>query len=230
MSEALDDSLPRLLLFDGRERSFAGAVGALAGLGMEVALLDGNESIEPSARDVIAVVVSEPRSDSDDLGRTERIVRHLREVHDVPVLILASTVDDDFLLQEFRPGARTHRARPVGLDCAERVRSILRTGESARLVFGALEIDRQRRVARVEDRLVDLTPKEFDLLEFLASSPRRAFSRDELLTSVWRSSGEWQSPATVTEHMRRLRRKIEAQPSRPRWLITVRRIGYRFEP
>ena len=75
-----------------------------------------------------------------------------------------------------------------------------------------------------------LTAKEFDLLAFLAASPRQVFDREQLLSQVWSSSTEWQDPATVTEHVRRIRRKIEADPDNPRWVCTVRGVGYRFEP
>jgi DNA-binding response OmpR family regulator len=224
-------ALPRLLFFDDREQSFARAIGLLAELGVEVATPDGvDEGIEPSARDVIAVVVCEPRGVNHDLVRIERIVQRLREVNDLPVLILATTVDDDLLLQEFRPAVSSRCARPVALDFAERVRSILRNASSPKIGVAALEIDRERHVVRLENETVDLTRKEFELLEFLESSPHRAFTRAELLRTVWHSSGDWQSPATVTEHMRRLRKKIEKNPDRPRWLITVRGVGYRFEP
>lgn len=74
------------------------------------------------------------------------------------------------------------------------------------------------------------TRLEFDLLAKVASAPRRVFTRAELLDSVWGSNQEWQDPATVTEHVRRLRSKIEPDPSQPRHLVTVRGVGYRFEP
>jgi DNA-binding response OmpR family regulator len=77
---------------------------------------------------------------------------------------------------------------------------------------------------------VTLTAKEFDLLSFLASSPRQVFSREQLLDRVWNSSSAWQSTDTVTEHIRRLRKRIETNPDKPRWLTTVWGIGYRFNP
>jgi DNA-binding response OmpR family regulator len=64
----------------------------------------------------------------------------------------------------------------------------------------------------------------------LTASPGRVFSREELLRLVWASSSDWQDPATVTEHVRRLRLKIEADPERPRWIATLRGVGYRFDP
>ena len=75
-----------------------------------------------------------------------------------------------------------------------------------------------------------MTAREFDLLAFLASAPRQVFSREQLLRQVWDSSAEWQDDATVTEHVRRIRRKIEADPDQPRWVLTIRGVGYRFEP
>jgi len=77
---------------------------------------------------------------------------------------------------------------------------------------------------------VEVTPREFDLLVFLASSPRQVFSREQILDRVWSSSSQWQDAATVTEHVRRIRRRIETNPDKPRWIRTVRGVGYRFEP
>ena len=75
---------------------------------------------------------------------------------------------------------------------------------------------------------MDLTPKEFDLLAFLATHPRRVFSRAQLLDRVWNSSSEWLGEATVTEHVHRLRLKLEKDPSRPTLLLTVRGVGYQL--
>ena len=77
---------------------------------------------------------------------------------------------------------------------------------------------------------IEMTPKEFDVLAFLAGSPRQVFSRAQLLESVWQSSPDWQDPATVTVHVRRIRNKIEVDPEHPRWITTVWGVGYRFEP
>jgi DNA-binding response OmpR family regulator len=80
----------------------------------------------------------------------------------------------------------------------------------------------------VDGAVVALTPKEFDLLAFLAASPRRVFSRAQLLANVWDSAPEFQDPATVTVHVRRIRQKIEHDPDDPRWITTVFGVGYRF--
>jgi DNA-binding response OmpR family regulator len=82
----------------------------------------------------------------------------------------------------------------------------------------------------VNNEPIELTPKEFDLLAFLAASPRQVFSRGQLLEQVWDSSPDYQDPSTVTVHVRRLRQKIEADPDAPRWIATVWGVGYRFEP
>ncbi|MDH4309069.1 MAG: winged helix-turn-helix domain-containing protein, partial [Acidimicrobiia bacterium] len=82
----------------------------------------------------------------------------------------------------------------------------------------------------VDGKPVDLTAKEFDLLAFMASHPKQVFSRGQLLEQVWDSSAEWQDPATVTVHVRRVRHKIETDPTSPRWLQTAWGVGYRFQP
>jgi DNA-binding response OmpR family regulator len=116
------------------------------------------------------------------------------------------------------------------------VRSVLRRSagrvvdEACTLEFGALRIDTSSREVFLDDRLVALTPKEFDLLVLLARSPRQVFSRAQLLEQVWSSSPDYQDPATVTVHVGRIRQKIEANPDLPRWIVTIRSVGYRFEP
>ncbi|MBA3739029.1 MAG: winged helix-turn-helix domain-containing protein, partial [Actinobacteria bacterium] len=97
------------------------------------------------------------------------------------------------------------------------------------LVAGSLEIDRDRREVRRESNPVPLTRKEFDLLELLASHPGRTFTRAELLETVWDFAWHGDS-STVTVHVRRLRAKIEPDPSKPTHLVTVWGVGYRFEP
>ena len=82
----------------------------------------------------------------------------------------------------------------------------------------------------LDGRLVPLTPREFDLLSFMASSPRQVFTRAQLLEQVWDSSSEWQDEATVTVHVRRIRKKLEHDPDDPKWITTVWGVGYRFEP
>jgi DNA-binding response OmpR family regulator len=115
-----------------------------------------------------------------------------------------------------------------------RVASVLRRARtvapSGTLRFGDVEVDPAVREVRRAGTVVELTRREFDLLVHLASSPRQVFSRAQLLASVWDSSPEWQDPATVTVHVGHLRQKLEADPGRPRHLVTVRGVGYRLDP
>lgn len=130
---------------------------------------------------------------------------------------------DDYVVKPFSPRELVARARMVLRRSAPPV-------AREPLVFDGLVIDPgTRQVTRGED-VVELTRLEFDLLHFLASSPEQVFSRNELLKHVWDSSPEWQDPSTVTVHVRRLRSKLEPTPDQPRWVVTARGAGYRFEP
>ena len=118
-------------------------------------------------------------------------------------------------------------------EVAARVKSVLRraSGPSAPVIlsFGEVTVDLDRRRIERAEAEVELTRLEFDLLAFLVSHPNRVVSRDELLQNVWDSSAEWQDPATVTVHVRRLRQKLEHDPSQPEHILTVYGVGYRFE-
>jgi two-component system, OmpR family, phosphate regulon response regulator PhoB len=129
---------------------------------------------------------------------------------------------DDYLIKPFSPGELAARARSL-LRRSERVTPTEDEQQGVR-------IDTVTRDVTIDGRPVDLTAKEFDLLAHLAAHPRRVFSREQLLASVWGSEPGWQSDATITEHIHRLRQKIEADPRRPARLRTVRGVGYRWEP
>jgi DNA-binding response OmpR family regulator len=131
---------------------------------------------------------------------------------------------DDYVSKPFSPGEVVARVRSV-LRRTAIERSAAPDGELIR--FDGLEIDRRSREVHVAGNPVTLTPKEFDLLAFLASHPRRVFSRLQLLDELWDVAFDG-DPATVTVHIRRLREKIESDPSHPRRLVTVWGAGYRF--
>jgi DNA-binding response OmpR family regulator len=97
-------------------------------------------------------------------------------------------------------------------------------------ILGPLKIRSSERAVTLDGVPVPLTVKEFDVVLYLASRPGQPVSREELLREVWGSQGDWQDPSTVTEHVRRLRRKLEADPDNPQFLHTVRGVGYRFGP
>ena len=191
--------------------------------------------------DLLAARADEPELASVDLGivgplpataggpaRTKEIVQVLRHAG-VAVLVLASRAEDDVLLQDCSAADRRRR-RLISLELAQQVRNVLRHNPARVLRFEGLEIETARREVTCNGELVELRRREFDLLVFLASSPERAFTRRELLEGVWQSSGDWQALSTVTEHIRRLRDKLSAPPGAPGRIVTVRNIGYRFDP
>ncbi len=161
----------------------------------------------------------------------------------IPVVLLTALADEADRVIGLHLGADDYIVKPFDpAELGARVSSVLRRDARTAPTFGSatatddavadrsIEVRPLERRVLVAGALVDLTPKEFDLLAFLVSAPRRVFSRAELLDRVWGSALEWQNPATVTEHVRRLRYKIEADPTSPCWLQTVRGVGYRFEP
>lgn len=164
------------------------------------------------------------------------VLTAVRDIGETPVILLSARGEeadrvlglelgaDDYVVKPFSPRELATRARTV----LKRSRRPRRTG--MRLEFGGLVIDPAVHEVRVDDIEIDLPPKEFDLLLFLASSPRQVFSRGQILDHVWDSNSEWQDPSTVTVHIRRLRQKVEDDPQDPKRLITVWGVGYRFEP
>jgi two-component system, OmpR family, phosphate regulon response regulator PhoB len=145
---------------------------------------------------------------------------------------------DDYVVKPFSAAELSARIESVlrraqstrSAEAAAAAEADANATSARRLVFDGLQIDLDTREVVVNGRTADTTAKEFDLLAFLAASPRQVFSREQLLEHVWSSSSDWQSDATVTEHIRRLRRKIEEDPDRPRWVTTARGVGYRFQP
>ncbi len=166
------------------------------------------------------------------------ILRRVRSASSIPVIMLTARAEEADRVAGLELGADDYVVKPFSpRELAARVNSVLRRTKSARdeegplrLEFDGLEIDPLSREVRLHGDLVEFTPKEFDVLAFLASAPRQVFSRAQLLESVWQSSPEWQDPATVTVHVRRIRNKIEADVENPRWISTIWGVGYRFEP
>jgi two-component system response regulator ResD len=137
-------------------------------------------------------------------------------------------------LRGFEAGADDEMLKPLALEeLAVRLRAIHERcrpasgGDEPPLVHGDLMIDFARRRVEVAGRAIELRRREFDLLAFLARHPGEVFTREQLVAQVWRAPGGV-GVSTVTVHMRRLRVRLEADPSRPRWLETVRGVGYRF--
>lgn len=232
----------RVLVVDDDEGVRTAVTWALEADGFEVLAVDNGlaamDVITSTDLSLVVLDLSLP-----GLGGLD-ILRRLRaeEVRDgrrhLPIIVLSgrdSETDrivgldfgaDDYLVKPFSPG-----------ELAARARSVLRrsgdSGASGKQPFQpngvGIEIDRESRNVWVDGSLVELAAKEFELLAYFADHPRRVCTRTEILTAVWSSNSGWQTEATVTEHVYRLRQKIEADPQQPKWLRTVRAVGYRWE-
>ena len=180
--------------------------------------------------DLVLLDVVLDREDGLDL------LTSIRRASAAPVILLTGRDQESDRVLGLRLGADDYVVKPFsGPELLARIGSVLRRAQprpepSSRVLrFGRLSIDLDAREVSVADTLVETTAKEFDLLAFLAGSPRQVFTRDQLLDQVWRSSASWQDAGTVTEHIRRIRRKLQSV-GEDRWIRTVRGVGYRFEP
>jgi DNA-binding response OmpR family regulator len=185
-------------------------------------------AIASSKPDLVLLDLTLPAQDGLD------ILSRLRRDSDVPVILLTARGSEADRILGLKLGADDYVVKPFSPgELAARISSVLRrtrTGPpQSVLQFDGLALDLGTREVTVGDLVVATTAREFDLLAFLASSPRQVFSRQQLLAHVWDSSEEWQDPDTVTEHVRRIRRRIEPDPNHPRWIKTVRGVGYRFD-
>ena len=153
----------------------------------------------------------------------------------LPVIILSALGSEDNRVRGLQLGADDYMCKPFSpRELVARVQALLRRTQGpsaamATIAYDGLRIDVSAREVWVRGQLIETTAKEFDLLAFLAANPGRVYTRHQLLREVWKSSSEWQQEGTVTEHIRRLRVKVEEDAERPRWLQTVRGVGYRFE-
>jgi DNA-binding response OmpR family regulator len=163
------------------------------------------------------------------------VCRWIRARSTLPVIMLTARGEEADRIVGLELGADDYVTKPFSpRELAARVRTVLRRAQPAvapdeRIAFGELELDAGTREVHRSGSQLKLTAKEFDLLWFLASHPRRVFSRDQLMDSVWGYEAALDT-GTVTVHVRRLREKIEDDPSRPRRLETVWGAGYRFVP
>jgi len=193
---------------------------------------DGKAALELAASakpDLIVLDVMLPEVDGF------AVLTRLRQTSSVPVILVTARTAEPDRIVGLELGADDYVVKPFSpREVVARVRSVLRRAHapmvSDRLEFDGLVVDGSSREVRLDGDPVELTPKEFDLLAYLAASPRIAMSRSTLLENVWDSSPYYQDPSTVTVHVARLRQKIERDPNQPRWITTVRGVGYRFEP
>jgi two-component system, OmpR family, response regulator ResD len=168
------------------------------------------------------------------------ILRRLRQETKagIPVIMLTARSQEIDRIYGLELGADDYITKPFSpAELVARVKAVLRRSQAETatprderpLQYGHITIEPLTRLVRLGENELELTVTEFNLLWFLARHPRQVFSRDQLLQNVWGFS-EYVDPSTVTVHIRRLREKIEADPSRPALLLTVWGIGYKFEP
>ncbi|MCL4545708.1 MAG: response regulator transcription factor [Chloroflexi bacterium] len=165
------------------------------------------------------------------------VCRRIRRQSFVPLLMLTAKKDETDKIVGLELGADDYMTKPFSpREMVTRVRAILRRARQTSappasegvMEFGELRIDAPKRSVRVGNRSVLLTAKEFDLLHVLASSPGKVFSRDALLNQVW-GYDYYGDARTVDVHIGTLRKKLEPQPSSPRWVKTVWGVGYKFD-
>ena len=203
---------------------------------------DGQAAIRAltAAPDLIVLDLMLPKVDGLE------VLRRARATTESAVIMLTARGTTDDRIAGLDLGADDYVAKPFSpRELVARVHAVLRRAEAKaeaagnvnggggapgeQLVFGELLIDPIAREAKLGEQTLSLAPREFDLLHYLAVNPRRVLSREDLLDALWDLSFDGDS-ATVTVHIRRLREKIETDPSAPERIVTVRGAGYRFEP
>jgi DNA-binding response OmpR family regulator len=187
------------------------------------------ELIESGAPGLVVLDVMLPGIDGLEL------CRWIRSRSDLPVIMLTARGEEADRIVGLELGADDYVTKPFSpRELAARVRTVLRRSDARaappeQLAFGELLLDAASHEVTRAGSAVALTAREFDLLWFMASNPRRVFSRSHLMDRVWGHAPALDT-GTVTVHIRRLREKLEADPAAPRHLQTVWGVGYRFDP
>ena len=195
--------------------------------GMEAVELAGSEN-----PDFIVLDLMMPRLDGlEACGK-------IREFSDVPIIMLTAKADDMDKLLGFEHGADDYLTKPFNiLELKARIKALLRRSKSgrrqeekpdSRLVCEHITLDRDARDAFNDGKLVDLTAKEFDLMELLMRNPNRVYSREALLNAIWGYDTS-SDIRTVDVHIRRLREKLERSPAAPEHIMTKWGVGYYFK-
>ena len=166
------------------------------------------------------------------------VARWLRERSNVPIIMLTARRAEIDRITGLEMGADDYVVKPFSpQELVSRVRAVMRrlgreqadVEHEQNLSFDELNINPRSRVVTRKEKPVELTVKEFDMLYLLARHPKQVFTREQLLERVW-GGAQFIDPGTVTVHVRRLREKIEDDPSHPKRLLTVWGVGYKFEP
>lgn len=177
--------------------------------------------------DLIVLDVMLPSMSGFDICKT------LRKQSDVPIIMLTARADETDRVVGLELGADDYVTKPFNMrELVARIKSVLRRSaqgelDSEILVIGKLKIDSTRHEVAMDGEVLAVSPREFELLRFLASHPGQVFSRQVLLDRVWGTEA-FVEERTVDVHMRWLREKIEINPSQPEHIVTVRGVGYKF--
>ena len=193
--------------------------------------LEAQQKIETQPPDLIVMDLMLPVVNGFEL------TRWLREFSDIPVIMLTARRDEIDRIAGLEMGADDYVLKPFSpQELVSRVRAVLRRTSSKKattsekpLFYSDMEINPQTRLVTINNHEINLTAKEFDTLWLLAQNQRQVFTRNQVLEQVWGIS-DYIDPSTVTVHIRRLREKIEPDPSNPQHLLTVWGVGYKFEP
>jgi DNA-binding response OmpR family regulator len=224
----------KILVVDDEELLVKGIRFNLQSEGYEVLTgsngLEAVQTAQTQSPDLIVLDVMMPQMD----GLTA--CAKIREFSNVPIILLTAKADDMDKLIGFDHGADDYLTKPFNiLELKARIRALLRrSGASERskaatntLTIGSITLDLDARNAYRSGVLVDLTAKEFDVIEFLMRNPNRVYSREALLDTIW--AYEYRSDIrTVDVHIRRLREKLEENPAEPGYIMTKWGVGYYF--
>jgi DNA-binding response OmpR family regulator len=197
-----------------------------------VTATDGRQALDQFAEgqfDLVVLDIMLPKLDGIE------VCRRLRTKSQVPIIMLTAKDDEIDKVVGLEMGADDYITKPFSVrEFRSRVRAALRRAEMGGrvpidepIVVGDLEIDLERRAVKARGESVTLTYVEFEVLTALASAPGRVFTREVLLGRLWGDS-KYRDPRTIDVHIRHLREKVEADPSSPEYLFTVRGVGYRF--
>jgi DNA-binding response OmpR family regulator len=198
-----------------------------------VAARDGEEALRRFADEDVDLVVLDlmlPKLDGLE------VCKRLRSQSTVPIIMLTARDDELDKVLGLELGADDYITKPFSIrEFRSRVRALLRRAATQRqelrevetIEAEGLRIDLGRRTVEVEERAVQLTYVEFELLRTMAANPGRVYTRELLLEALWGDS-DYREPRTIDVHIRHLREKIEADPREPRFIFTVRGVGYRF--
>jgi DNA-binding response OmpR family regulator len=227
--------MPKRIAIVEDERELASLIEYnLARHGYEPQVLSGTSgtlrALEQSKPDLILLDVMLPDVDGFELCRQ---IRQSGILARTPVLFLTARSDEVDRVLGLEIGGDDYMTKPFSpRELIARVKAHLRReemdSEPPVMNLGPFRLDRTGRRVFLREKEVELTSTEFNLLEFFLTHPGRAYSRDQLLESVW-GEQRYVTPRTVDVHVRRLREQIEEQPDNPKYLTTVRGFGYRFE-